>query len=895
MIEIIRFWYALCLKFTGISKESLKCHTEKKQEFIMKISCLTKKFCNFNINQRFQKSQIILKSLLLTIFLFGQICTVSAIVTPFGIQVNNSIDRGLQWLRSNQISGGWGPATGLALLSFLEKRQSADWNAQPQGYVNMQIADQAIVRQGIAYCINNGPGFATPNGTQNFYQHRAYITGACLMALSAYANSGGPDQVGASISVSTAIQRGVVSLKQLQNPNFGGFNYNSPGNPADLSTTQFAMAGLRAAEFLVPDAGNTLPNALNFLDATKSASGGHGYANSQNVNSAMTASGTWSYRLAGMPTESIRVQQALRWLSLNYTYNNLSISRNDDTNSLYYFLWSSAKAFEVSTGQQAGQIYSDQIGGRVNPAGAGYPEEQASWYFDYASFLISDQGPQGAWCTRDHSCHNQVAATSYAILVLLRSLGGVCLLDDDQDGLCNTADNCPLVPNPGQDDQDQDGIGDACDNCLNDANPDQIDADGDGIGDVCDSIICLEDGGLDLCDGEDNDCDGNTDEDYQGQGMVCATGLPGICARGSESCIAGQITCSPNELVEIEVCDALDNDCDGVIDEDLLNACGECGEVNLERCDGVDNDCDGNTDEGELCSDNQICFEGGCREECESECFISSETCNRDYGLCLPVCVGVQCPYGQLCNESTQGCYDPCETISCSGSDRCWLGECVPDHCTSTGCPDGEICNGSSCVTDPCLQVTCEDGSFCRDGECIDSCGQVSCPLFTRCVDGNCIDDACGGITCPIGQSCQTGVCTDDPCISVSCQAGEICLDGICIWSGCDSITCPFGQVCVADDYGPQCFLASSQTNDHRGTTMDNMTVDDSQDLEEMGGATNIIDINHMAGETGTSEMSGSQAGSTSCRQTSTTNSLLIFLIFIGIFSTRYFAGMNRE
>jgi hypothetical protein len=60
--------------------------------------------------------------------------------------------------------------------------------------------------------------------------------------------------------------------------------------------------------------------------------------------------------------------------------------------------------------------------------------------------------------------------------------------DGDDDGVPDTTDNCPTVPNPGQEDVDQDGVGDVCDNCPTVYNPDQADIDGDGVGDACTPI-----------------------------------------------------------------------------------------------------------------------------------------------------------------------------------------------------------------------------------------------------------------------------------------------------------------------------------------------------------------------------------------------------------------------
>jgi gliding motility-associated-like protein len=76
-----------------------------------------------------------------------------------------------------------------------------------------------------------------------------------------------------------------------------------------------------------------------------------------------------------------------------------------------------------------------------------------------------------------------------------------CDVDDDNDGVIDIEDNCPLTYNPDQADNDNDALGDLCDddddndgiddvddNCPLTYNPYQEDRDNDGLGDVCDTI-----------------------------------------------------------------------------------------------------------------------------------------------------------------------------------------------------------------------------------------------------------------------------------------------------------------------------------------------------------------------------------------------------------------------
>ena len=131
----------------------------------------------------------------------------------------------------------------------------------------------------------------------------------------------------------------------------------------------------------------------------------------------------------------------------------------------------------------------------------------ASSTLSTTSFSCSNVGPNPVTITVTDVNGNTSTAV---IIVTVANLFGDndadgikdnCDSDDDNDGVLDVNDNCPLTANPNQTDNDSDGFGDACDsdddndgvvdlidNCPFTYNPNQEDRDRDGLGDACDVV-----------------------------------------------------------------------------------------------------------------------------------------------------------------------------------------------------------------------------------------------------------------------------------------------------------------------------------------------------------------------------------------------------------------------
>jgi len=325
--------------------------------------------------------------------------------------------------------------------------------------------------------------------------------------------------------------------------------------------------------------------------------------------------------------------------------------------------------------------------------------------------------------------------------------------------------------------------------------------------------ICVESGlsdcdaatpAAEACDGVDNDCDGLTDEETCDDGNACTVGVCGgadgcaFQALDSGECLDGDV-CTVGDHCEAGVCVGTLISCDdgNVCTDDACDGLGGCQLTpNAAQC-----------DDGDACTLGDHCNDGACAGEAvDCECQVDAD--------CAALEDGDLCNGTLVCNTQkvpTVCQIDPDTVVAVAQGAACDDGDlCTTDSVCSDGiCGGGQSVNcadDNPCTTDFCTAqagcqheaatgAPCDDGDLCTVG---DACGVDGCDGGAKlaCDDGNpCTDDSCGAGGC--AHDANTAPCDD----LNTCTKTDVCSAGVCVGAGAKD--CDDGNPCTKDICDP--------------------------------------------------------------------------------------------